>query len=201
MSNGLLNIIIPIVMLVSYVVFSFKIKLPLIKKSHTLLEHKNKQSKAFKDFSEADIKLVAKEKVLGIATKFTVVPLTMTALGIFSSQTNSAFVVLICYILTTLMLIGYSALTLKRQRRQMAFNEYESNRIGLKEVHQRITQYNRESSDAMAKKVQSFGRHKEENSQDNDDFIKSHKVVSNFAVTANLIVLLQIVISGLVFII
>lgn len=200
MSNGLLNIIIPIVMLVSYVVFLFKIKLSLIKKSHTLLEHKNEQSKAFKDFSEADVKLVAKEKVLGIATKFTVVPLMMTALGIFSSQTNSAFVVLICYILTTLMLTGYSALTLKRQRRQMAFNEYESKRIGLKEVHQRITQYNRESSEAMAKKVQSFGRHKEENNQD-DDFIKSHKVVSNFAVTANLIVLLQVVISGLAFII
>lgn len=200
MSNGLLNIIIPIVMVVSYVVFLFKIKLPLIKKSHTLLEHKNKQSKAFKDLSEADVKLVAKEKVLGIATKFTVVPLMMTALGIFSSQTNSAFVVLICYILTTLMLTGYSALTLKRQRRQMAFNEYESKRIGLKEVHQRITQYNRESSEAMAKKVQSFGRHKEENNQD-DDFIKSHKVVSNFAVTANLIVLLQVVISGLAFII
>lgn len=200
MSNGLLNIIIPIVMLVSYVVFLFKIKLPLIEKSHTLLEYKNKQSKAFKDFSESDVKLIAKEKVLGIATKFTVVPLMMTALGIFSSQTNNAFVVLICYIFTTLMLIGYSALTLKHQRRQMAFNEYESNRIGLKEVHQRITQYNRESSDAMAKKVQSFGRHKEENNQD-DDFIKSHKVVSNFAVTANLIVLLQIVISGLAFII
>lgn len=201
MSNGLLNIIIPIVMVVSYVVFLFKIKLPLIKKSHTLLERKNKQSKAFKDLSEADIKLVAKEKVLVIATKFTVVPLMMTALGIFSSQTNSTFVVLICYIFTTSMLIGYSASTLKRQRRQMAFNEYESNRIGLKEVHQRITQYNRESSDAMAKKVQSFGRHKEENSQDDDDFIKSHKVVSNFAITANLIVLLQVLISGLAFII
>lgn len=201
MSNGLLNIIIPIVMVVSYVVFLFKIKLPLIKKSHTLLEHKNKQSKAFKDLSESDVKLIAKEKVLGIATKFTVVPLMMTALGIFSSQTNSAFVVLICYIFTTSMLIGYSASTLKRQRHQMAFNEYESNRIGLKEVHQRITQYNRESSEAMAKKVQSFGRHKEGNSQDDDDFIKSHKVVSNFAVTANLIVLLQVVISGLGFII